>query len=120
MFAHARAITSTDLFQTLAVLGLVGDIDHQPRDLFRPSPNFGDDGDYVSKSAIKLVHKIRADDLLLMIPGDLSGDKQQTAAFRQYTVRITMRRAQGIRVDNFQSHLVLSLPVPRLVEAKCL
>jgi hypothetical protein len=80
MFTRARAIAFTDFLHVRAIVALVGYIDHQPRNLLRLTTSLCDYGDHVSQRAVELLDKIRADDSLLLIPCDLSGDEKQTPA----------------------------------------
>ena len=55
----------------------------------------GNDGNNIGQRLIELRHKVVADDLLLLGPTNLSGDKQQaTARFSQDTIGIAARRAE--------------------------
>src|SRR5882672_6404283 len=104
MLAHAGAIAFTDFFHTFSILILVSRIDHQARNLFRPAAGFRYDRDDVGQGLIELIDEIEAYDLLLLIPSDLPGDEQETAAFCQYAVRKTTRCADRIRINKSKTH----------------
>ena len=79
MLAQVRAITSTDFFAAIDVLGLIGHIHDQPRDLLRTAAGLNDNGYNIPQRAIELCYEVFADDRLVLIPTDLSGDEQQPA-----------------------------------------
>ena len=77
--------------------------------MIRPAAGCGDYGDDVRERAIKLFHEIVADDLLLLVPGNLSGDEQETpTGLGQNTVLVTSRRAERFRIDKSEAHDLVS------------
>ena len=54
----------------------------------------------VSDDFVELLDEVVADDLLVLIPCDLSGDKEQfAAAVYEQAIRVTARRTESLRVD---------------------
>ena len=80
MFTHVHAVTIPDFLGSFAIRDLVSNVDHEPRNIIRLAARSFHDVDYVLKRAVKLFDKIVADDLLVLIPRDLAGDKKQSPA----------------------------------------
>ena len=77
VFTQARAIAFANLFHARAILVSVSYINHQPCDLFRLAARFAHNGDDIGQRAIELFDKICADDLLLLIPRNLTRDEER-------------------------------------------
>src|SRR5689334_9169471 len=86
MFSHVFAITFADSSHLLAILVYVRHVDHQSDGM----PGLTAAGfqycHYIRKRLVELLDKVLADNLLLFVPGDLSGDEQQFACVCEYTM----------------------------------
>ena len=80
MFSHVFAIAFADLSGALAIFDLVRHVNYQPRNVRGLSTGVVQHGDYVSEGFVELFDKIVADDLLILVPGDLACYKKQLAA----------------------------------------
>src|SRR5205085_4815187 len=72
LFAPARS----DLACACAILAFIHHVDDEPRDLRRSSASLFVNCDDIGERAIKLLDEIRADNPLLFIPRNLSGDEK--------------------------------------------
>ncbi len=119
MFAHAGAIPFANLFHPRAIIILVDHINDQARDLVRLAAGLCHDRENILERLIELLDDVVADDLLLFVPGNLSGDEEQPSArFGQDPVRIATRRTERFRVDESETHIAGSADVPSALSAQ--
>src|SRR5206468_3508901 len=90
-----------------AILLLTGDVPREPHEMLRPGIGFGENRDHVAQRLLSLRDKIVADDFLLRIPPNLSGDKDLTP-FGDNTVAEASGRTPVFRMQQL-CHVVLRL-----------
>src|SRR5881394_1867076 len=80
MLAHERAIVLTDFFHLRSIIILVGNVNSEPRDLIECAAGFRNHRDNVSEGAVELLDQIVANNLVLLIPGYLTGNEEKASA----------------------------------------
>ena len=114
MLAEVLTITFANFSGSLAVFDFIGDVDYEPYDVLRFSTSSTQNCDDVCQRPIELFNEVVANNLLLFIPGNLPGDKQQFAvSIGNEAVRITTGRTERVGIDNSESQCEERLPDPR-------
>ena len=108
------SVTFANFSGSFAVFEFVSDVDNEPHDVLRFPTGSTQNCEDVCERPIELLNEVGANNLLVLVPRDLSGDEEQFAVcIRNDTMRVATGRAERIGIDKSESQCEERLSDPR-------